>query len=79
MEPEAILFDEPCSALDPIATAKIEDLIEEIKDGVYRGDSHAQYAAGSEGVGLYGFFHARRAYRVRQDEEDIYDAREQDD
>lgn len=31
MEPEAILFDEPCSALDPIATAKIEDLIEEIK------------------------------------------------
>ncbi len=32
MEPEAILFDEPCSALDPIATAKIEDLIEEIKE-----------------------------------------------
>lgn len=31
LEPEAILFDEPCSALDPIATAKIEDLIEEIK------------------------------------------------
>ncbi|MBE9531214.1 MAG: phosphate ABC transporter ATP-binding protein [Proteobacteria bacterium] len=31
MEPEVILFDEPCSALDPIATAKIEDLIEEIK------------------------------------------------
>jgi phosphate transport system ATP-binding protein len=32
MEPEAILFDEPCSALDPIATAKIEDLIDEIKE-----------------------------------------------
>jgi phosphate transport system ATP-binding protein len=27
VEPEIILFDEPCSALDPIATAKIEDLI----------------------------------------------------
>jgi phosphate transport system ATP-binding protein len=30
-EPEVILFDEPCSALDPIATAKVEDLITEIK------------------------------------------------
>jgi phosphate transport system ATP-binding protein len=27
IEPEVILMDEPCSALDPIATAKIEDLI----------------------------------------------------
>jgi len=31
VEPEVILMDEPCSALDPIATAKIEDLIEELK------------------------------------------------
>jgi phosphate transport system ATP-binding protein len=31
IEPEIILMDEPCSALDPIATAKIEDLIEELK------------------------------------------------
>ena len=31
VEPEAILFDEPCSAIDPIATAKIEDLIERLK------------------------------------------------
>ena len=30
VEPEAILMDEPCSALDPIATAKIEDLIIQI-------------------------------------------------
>jgi phosphate transport system ATP-binding protein len=29
--PEVILMDEPCSALDPIATAKIESLIEELK------------------------------------------------
>ena len=28
----AILFDEPCSALDPISTAKIEELIDELKD-----------------------------------------------
>jgi phosphate transport system ATP-binding protein len=32
IEPEIILMDEPCSALDPIATAKIEELIDELKD-----------------------------------------------
>jgi phosphate transport system ATP-binding protein len=30
--PEVILMDEPCSALDPIATAKIEELIDELKN-----------------------------------------------
>jgi phosphate transport system ATP-binding protein len=30
-EPEVLLLDEPCSALDPIATGKIEDLIEDLK------------------------------------------------
>jgi len=33
-EPEVLLMDEPCSALDPIATGKIEDLVEELK-GTY--------------------------------------------
>ncbi|MBN8969316.1 MAG: phosphate ABC transporter ATP-binding protein PstB, partial [Rhizobiales bacterium] len=31
VRPEVILFDEPCSALDPISTAKIEELITELK------------------------------------------------
>ena len=31
VRPEVILLDEPCSALDPISTAKIEELIEELK------------------------------------------------
>jgi phosphate transport system ATP-binding protein len=31
VEPEVILFDEPCSAIDPTATAKIEDLIMKLK------------------------------------------------
>jgi phosphate transport system ATP-binding protein len=31
VEPEVILMDEPCSALDPIATARIEDLMQELK------------------------------------------------
>jgi phosphate transport system ATP-binding protein len=32
VKPEVILFDEPASALDPISTAKIEELIDELKD-----------------------------------------------
>ena len=31
-DPEVLLMDEPCSALDPIATARIEDLMQQIKD-----------------------------------------------
>ncbi len=31
VEPEVVLFDEPCSALDPIATSAIEDLMHELK------------------------------------------------
>jgi len=34
VDPEVILMDEPCSALDPIATLKIEELIEELKERV---------------------------------------------
>jgi phosphate transport system ATP-binding protein len=32
VEPEVILMDEPCSSLDPVATLKIEELIDELKD-----------------------------------------------
>ncbi len=32
VEPDVILFDEPCSALDPISTSKIEDLMMELKE-----------------------------------------------
>lgn len=32
VEPEVLLMDEPCSALDPISTMKIEELIEELKE-----------------------------------------------
>ena len=32
VKPEVVLMDEPCSALDPIATARIEDLMQEIKN-----------------------------------------------
>ena len=32
VEPEVLLMDEPCSALDPIATAKIEELMLDLKN-----------------------------------------------
>ena len=32
VKPEVILFDEPCSALDPISTAKVEDAMSKLKD-----------------------------------------------
>ena len=32
VSPEVILFDEPCSALDPISTAKVEELIDELRE-----------------------------------------------
>jgi phosphate transport system ATP-binding protein len=32
VSPEVILMDEPCSALDPIATAKVEELIDELRE-----------------------------------------------
>ena len=32
VRPEVILFDEPCSALDPISTARVEDLMDDLKD-----------------------------------------------
>ncbi len=38
--PEVILLDEPCSALDPISTAKIEELIEELHQRLYHHHRH---------------------------------------
>ena len=39
-------MDEPCSALDPIATARIEDLMQEMKQPLHDRDRHPQHAAG---------------------------------
>ena len=57
INPEVILMDEPCSALDPIATAKIETLIDELKSSytiVIVTHSMAQAARVSQHT---GFFH----------------------
>ena len=46
VEPEVILLDEPASALDPISTSAIEDLMHELKQRLHARDRHAQHAAG---------------------------------
>ena len=51
VEPEVLLMDEPASALDPIATAKIEELIHELKAQLHHRHRHPQHAAGGAGLG----------------------------
>ena len=48
VEPEVILMDEPCSALDPIATAKVEDLMDDLKSRLHHRHRHPQHAAGAK-------------------------------
>ena len=48
-------MDEPCSALDPIATYKIEELIRELEASVHDRHRHAQHAAGVARIGHTAF------------------------
>jgi phosphate transport system ATP-binding protein len=69
VNPEVILMDEPCSALDPIATAKIEELIDELKAQyciVIVTHSMAQAARVSQKT---AFFHLGRLVEVGATEE----------
>ena len=49
VEPDVVLLDEPASALDPIATASIEELMHEPQASLHDRDRHAQHAAGGAG------------------------------
>ena len=64
-KPDVILMDEPCSALDPIATARIEDLMLELTRGLHDHHRHPQHAAGRPGLGPDRVLHrhARRDHR----------------
>ena len=82
-EPDVLLMDEPCSALDPISTGRIEDLMSELKQRLLDRDRHPQHAAGGARVGHDGVLH-RRAQgrrtgpdrgrrRVRRDRQDLHE------
>ncbi|MBA4804157.1 MAG: phosphate ABC transporter ATP-binding protein [Brevundimonas sp.] len=76
VEPEVILMDEPCSALDPIATAKIEELIDELRERyciVIVTHSMAQAARVSQRT---AFFHLGRLVETGDTEEIFTNPRE---
>jgi phosphate transport system ATP-binding protein len=76
VEPEVILMDEPCSALDPIATAKIEELIDELRERyciVIVTHSMAQAARVSQRT---AFFHMGRIVETGVTEEIFTNPRE---
>ena len=50
-EPEIVLMDEPCSALDPRSTLQIEELMLELKQRVHHHHRDPQHAAGGPGLG----------------------------
>ena len=60
VRPEVLLMDESTSALDPISTAKIEDLVGELKKQVHGDHGDAQHAAGTARVRQDGVLPAGR-------------------
>jgi phosphate transport system ATP-binding protein len=67
VEPEVLLMDEPASALDPIATQKIEDLIYELKERLHDRHRDPQHAAGGPRLRLHRLPLHGRPDRVRSD------------
>ena len=67
IEPEVILMDEPCSALDPRSTLQIEELMAELKQRLHDRHRHPQHAAGRPRVGHDGVpDDGRRPRRLRR-------------
>jgi len=76
IRPEVLLLDEPCSALDPIATAKIEELIDELRERyciVIVTHSMAQAARVSQRT---AFFHMGKLVETGDTEEIFTNPRE---
>ena len=71
VQPEVILMDEPCSALDPIATLKIEELVEELKERytiIIVTHNMQQAARASDRTVFLNMADDRAGYVVEQDE-----------
>jgi hypothetical protein len=64
--PQVLLMDEPCAALDPIATLKIEELMSELKSRVHHRHRHPQHAAGHPLQRPHRLLLPRRTHRIRR-------------
>ena len=76
VEPQVLLMDEPCSALDPISTSAIEDLIHELKSDytiVIVTHNMQQAARVSEDTAFFNLAGAGKPGRPRRDEPDPED------
>ena len=75
VEPEIVLMDEPCSALDPIATAKVEELIRTTEGALHDRDRDPQHAAGRTLFRPHRFLLPRPSDRIRRDATDFFQSR----
>ena len=62
VRPDILLMDEPASALDPIATQRIEELVYDLKKHVHDRHRHAQHAAGGARLRLHRLLLARAGW-----------------
>ena len=74
VDPEVLLLDEPCSALDPVTTAKIEELMFRAGRWSYDGNRHTQHAASRARERLHGVHAGRKADRAQRNIEAFHDA-----
>ncbi len=72
VSPEVILMDEPCSALDPIATARIEELIDELRENYSHRHRHPLHAAGRPRLPAHRLFPPGRPGGGRRDQPDLH-------
>ena len=72
VDPEVMLMDEPASALDPVSTAKIEDLIFQLEIRIHHCDRDPQHAAGGACCGEYRLLLEWQTGRVRFHPQDLY-------
>ncbi len=72
VDPEVLLLDEPCSALDPIATAKIEDLSFLPQRQVHHRHRHPQHAAGGPCRDIHGVLFDGETDRIRPDRRAVH-------
>ena len=75
MKPEVILLDEPCSALDPISTAKIEELIDELKDDYTIAIVTHNMQQAARVSDFTAFMYLGETGRVRHHQQDVHHAR----